>query len=68
MPTRTRYKVLALCVMLAGITYLDRICISITRPRMQEDLGLSATQMGWVFAAFQLAYGLFEIQIGRAHV
>ena len=65
MPTRTRYKVLALCVMLAGITYLDRICISITRPRMQEDLGLSATQMGWVFAAFQLAYGLFEIPTGH---
>ncbi len=65
MATRTRYKVLALCVMLAGITYLDRICISITRPRMQEEMGLSATQMGWVFAAFQLAYGLFEIPSGH---
>jgi len=65
MATRTRYKVLALCVMLAGITYLDRICISITRPRMQTDLGLTATQMGWVFAAFQLAYGIFEIPTGH---
>ena len=65
MATRTRYKVLALCVMLAGITYLDRICISITRPKMQEEMGLSVTQMGWVFAAFQLAYGLFEIPSGH---
>ena len=65
MATRTRYKVLALCVMLAGITYLDRICISITRPRMQTDLSLTATQMGWVFAAFQLAYGIFEIPTGH---
>lgn len=65
MKTPTRYKVLALCVLLAGITYLDRICISITRPQMQQDLGLSATQMGWVFSAFQLAYGLFEIPTGH---
>ncbi len=63
--SRTRYKVLALCLMLAGITYLDRICISITRPAMQKDLGLSDTQMGWVFAAFQLAYGIFEIPTGH---
>src|SRR5678816_2339976 len=65
MKTPTRYKVLALCVLLTGITYLDRICISITRPQMQQDLGLSATQMGWVFSAFQLAYGLFEIPTGH---
>jgi MFS transporter, ACS family, glucarate transporter len=65
MPTRTRFKVLALCVVLAGITYLDRICISITRPQMQQDMGLSATQMGWVFSAFQLAYGVFEIPTGH---
>lgn len=65
MSTRTRYRVLGLCVLLAGITYLDRICISITRPQMQEDLGLTATQMGWVFSAFQLAYGLFEIPTGH---
>ena len=65
MATRTRYKVLGLCMVLAGITYLDRICISITRPQMQEEMGLSATQMGWVFASFQLAYGLFEIPTGH---
>lgn len=65
MPSRARYKVLTLCVLLAGITYLDRICISITRPQMQQDLGLTATQMGWVFSAFQLAYGLFEIPTGH---
>lgn len=65
MATRTRFKVLALCVLLAGITYLDRICISITRPRMQEDLGLTATQMGWAFSAFQLAYMIFEIPTGH---
>ncbi|MBL8296435.1 MAG: MFS transporter [Bryobacterales bacterium] len=63
--TRTRYRVLALAVLLAGITYLDRICIAITAPYMMEELGLSKVQMSWVFSAFTLAYGLFEIPTGH---
>ena len=50
---------LALAVLLAGITYLDRICISITAPEMMKELGLSKVQMSFVFSAFTLAYGLF---------
>ncbi|MEZ5351410.1 MAG: MFS transporter [Bryobacteraceae bacterium] len=65
MPTRTRYKVLGLAMLLAGITYLDRICIAITAPRMMEDLGLSKGQMGFVFSAFTLAYAIFEIPTGH---
>lgn len=64
-PSRTRYRVLALCVLLAGITYLDRICIAITAPKMQAEMGLSITQMSWVFAAFQFAYGVFEVPTGH---
>jgi ACS family glucarate transporter-like MFS transporter len=62
--SRTRYKVLGLTVALAGVTYLDRVCISITAPYIATDLGLSQKQMGWVFSAFTLAYGLFEIPTG----
>jgi ACS family glucarate transporter-like MFS transporter len=62
--TRVRYKVLALAVLLAGITYLDRVCISVMAPAMREDLGLSGVQMGFVFSAFTLAYALFEIPTG----
>jgi MFS family permease len=62
--TRTRYKVLGLAMLLAGITYLDRVCIGVTAPDMRRDLGLSAAQMGWVFSAFQLAYGILEIPTG----
>jgi MFS family permease len=64
-PTRTRYRVLALAVLLAGITYLDRICIAITAPEMMKELGLTKVQMSWVFSAFTLAYGLFEIPTGH---
>lgn len=59
-----RYRVLALAVLLAGITYLDRVCISLTAPAMMRDLGLNKVQMSLVFSAFTLAYGIFEIPTG----
>lgn len=60
-PTRTRYRVLGLAVLLAMVTYLDRVCISVLRPQIQEDLELSPMQMSFVFSAFALAYAVFEI-------
>jgi ACS family glucarate transporter-like MFS transporter len=65
-PTNTpvRHKVLAMTMALAAITYLDRVTISVTRPYIARDLGLSATQMGYVFSAFYVAYALFEIPTG----
>src|SRR5262245_16172608 len=62
--SRVRYRVLGLAVLLAGITYLDRVCISLTAPAMMRDLGLSKVQMSLVFSAFTLAYGIFEIPTG----
>ena len=49
---------------LAIITYLDRVCISIAADFIRADLGLSLSQMGIVFSAFTLAYSLFEIPSG----
>jgi MFS family permease len=49
---------------LSMVTYLDRLCISVAGPRMQEDLGLSPTQWGWIMGAFVLGYGAFEIPLG----
>jgi MFS family permease len=64
LPTRVRHKVLGMAMLLAAVTYLDRVAISVTAPDMREDLGLSVVQMGWVFSAFVLSYGLFEIPTG----
>ena len=61
---RTRYVVLALLVLLSAITYLDRVCISVAGPQIQEQLGIRPDQWGWVLGAFVLAYGLFEIPTG----
>ena len=62
--SHVRYKVLAFGVCLAAITYLDRVCISITAPDMMRELSLSPLQMSFVFSAFTMAYGLFEIPTG----
>jgi MFS family permease len=59
--TRVRYKVVTLTVLLAMVTYLDRVCISKLAPDIMRDLGLSTVQMGYVFSSFALAYALFEI-------
>jgi ACS family glucarate transporter-like MFS transporter len=62
--SRVRRKVLAMTMVLAAITYLDRVAIGVTRPYIARDLGLSPTQMGYVFSAFYLSYALFEIPTG----
>jgi MFS family permease len=51
-------------VALAFITYLDRVCISITAPAMMRDLKLSPLEMSFVFSAFTATYAIFEIPTG----
>jgi MFS family permease len=51
-------------IVLAIITYIDRVCISQAAPDIRRDLALTETQMGWVFSAFTLSYALFEIPGG----
>lgn len=46
------------------ITMVDRVCISVAGKSIQEDLGLSPVQWGWVLGAFSIAYGLFEVPGG----
>jgi sugar phosphate permease len=62
--TRVRYRVLRMAFLLAIVTYLDRVCISIAAPFIMEDLGLTLVQMTGVFSAFTVAYSLFEIPSG----
>src|SRR5215469_12422154 len=58
---RLRYRVVAFTVALAGITYLDRICIATVAPAIMRDLALSRRDMSYVFSAFAIAYASFEI-------
>ena len=59
--THVRYGVVALAVLLAMVTYLDRACIATLAPSIMHDLSLTKEQMSWVYSAFALAYAAFEI-------
>jgi len=62
---RYRHGVLALLCALAVILYVDRVCISLALPRIQEDLGIAPEHLGWVGVAFSVPYALFEIPSGH---
>jgi len=50
--------------LLAVITYLDRVCIAVAGPRMQDELHISPEAWGWVTSVFFLSYSAFEIPTG----
>jgi sugar phosphate permease len=52
---RYRARVTWLLILLFAITYIDRVCISVAGPRMQEDLGIDTVRWGWVTAMFTLS-------------
>ena len=61
---RARRRVTALLILLFAVTYLDRVCISVAGPRMQDDLHIDPIRWGWVTGVFALAYCLFEFPTG----
>jgi MFS family permease len=63
-PSRARYWVIFFAVTLSILAYIDRVCISQAAPLISKDLGFDKTEMGLVFAAFALAYALFEVPGG----
>jgi len=63
-PTHVRFVVLAFLCVLAFLTYFDRVCIASVTPDIERDLRISENQMGFIFGAFWLAYGLMEIPAG----
>jgi MFS family permease len=56
--------VVSFTLAMIAIAYLDRVCISTAAPSIKAELGLSDSQMGWVFSAFTLSYALFEVPAG----
>lgn len=56
MPSRTRYSIIALAMVINLICYTDRSCISIAGPGMRAEFGFTPTQMGLVYSIFSLSY------------
>lgn len=64
-PTRVRYRVLALACGLSMITYLDRVCFGAAAPAIAGELSLAGvSELKWAFTAFAIAYAAFEIPAG----
>ena len=59
-----QHRVLGMLSLLAVITYLDRVCIAVAGPRMQDALHISPEAWGWVTSVFFLSYSAFEIPTG----
>jgi MFS transporter, ACS family, glucarate transporter len=63
-PLTNRQAVLSLLLIVAVITFLDRIAIASAAPRIQKELSISPEMWGWILGAFVLSYGVFEIPTG----
>jgi ACS family glucarate transporter-like MFS transporter len=59
-----QHRVLGMLSLLAVITYLDRVCIAVAGPRMQDALHISPEAWGWVTSVFFLSYSAFEMPTG----
>ncbi len=56
--------VLLISCLMYFVFYIDRVNISTAAPVMQQDLGLTATELGIAFSAFAYPYAFFQIAGG----
>jgi ACS family glucarate transporter-like MFS transporter len=63
-PTRVRYRVLLAACSLAVVTYIHRVGFATASAEFKGPLGLNDQQLGYLMAAFMVAYGVFEMPWG----
>ncbi|MER7555680.1 MFS transporter [Nocardioides sp. NPDC126508] len=63
-PTRVRWKIFLLLLLLVTINYVDRGSISVALPLIKEEFGLSAEATGLALSAFFWTYALMQIPGG----
>lgn len=59
-PSRMRWALVVWIALMGGISYLDRVNISIAGKFIAQDFHLTNPQLGLVFSAFALGYALFQ--------
>jgi ACS family glucarate transporter-like MFS transporter len=62
--THVRWRIFAILAMGSFSSYMLRSNVSIAAPTMMSDLGLSEIQLGWVLAAFNAGYAVFQFPGG----
>lgn len=63
-PGNIRWRILAILALGSFASYMLRSNVSIAAPAMMADLGLSEIQLGWVLAAFNAGYAVFQFPGG----
>lgn len=63
-PTRVRWKIFLLLLLLVTINYVDRGSISVALPLIKEEFGLTPETTGLVLSAFFWTYALMQIPGG----
>lgn len=63
--TRARWVVLGLLFFATTVNYLDRIVLSVLIPKIRDDLHIDDLQYGYVTAAFQVAYMVGFLFMGK---
>jgi ACS family glucarate transporter-like MFS transporter/ACS family D-galactonate transporter-like MFS transporter len=56
--------VLALLAMAAATAYLTRHCLAVANTTIQEELGITNEQFGYLYSAFSIGYLMFQIPGG----
>jgi len=64
-PTRRRFIVLFFLCTLTLVLYLDRVCFAQAVPAIKDELEIGNEEIAYVAMAFTLAYGVFEVPVGR---
>ena len=60
-PTNVRWHMVGLLTVIAALTYLDRVNLSIAGKYIQDEFSFSTETMGLIFSAFVWGYALFQI-------
>lgn len=63
-PSRVRYMVLGLVILVYFITYLDRVLLSNALPVIQKEFGFSIITLGLIQGCYNWGYALFQIPGG----
>lgn len=64
-PTKRRYLTLIMIFITVVICYVDRANLSVASAHIQQEFGITKSQMGYVFSAFAWTYTIFQIPGGR---
>ncbi|WP_019545990.1 MFS transporter [Streptomyces sulphureus] len=63
-PGRLRYAILAMLFVVTTVNFADRSTLSIAGDAMQDDLGISSSELGVLFSAFSWSYLVAQLPGG----